>query len=66
MALPQPEPVWADPVIFEHVGPIRVKAFAVAQSHVAAYVQISWQGRLQRAWVRREAVTRRQLDAHVR
>jgi hypothetical protein len=66
VALPMPESVWADPVVFEHVGPIRVKAFAVARSDVAVYVQVSWQGRLQRAWVRREVVTRRQLDPNVR
>ena len=60
--LPVPEPVWADPVVFEHIGPLRVKAFAVAGSDVAVLVQVSWQGRLQEAWVRRELVTRRTLD----
>lgn len=65
-ALPSPEPVWADPVVFDHVGPLRVKAFAVARSDVAAYLEISWQGRLQRAWVLRDIVTSRTLDPRAR
>ncbi|WP_141693371.1 hypothetical protein [Curtobacterium sp. UCD-KPL2560] len=60
--LDEPEPVWVDPAVFEHIGPLRVKAFAVARSDVAVYVQISWQGRLQRAWVRRDVVRRRVLE----
>lgn len=38
-----------------------MKAFAVARSDVAVYVEISWQGRLRRAWVPRTSVTRRKL-----
>ena len=64
--LPAPEPVWVDSAVFENIGPLRVKAFAVARSDVAAYVQISWQGRLQRAWVRRDVVTRRTLEPRAR
>ena len=45
-------------------GPARggVKAFAVARSDVAVYVEIAWQGRLQRAWVPRDTVTTRKLS----
>lgn len=60
--LPAPEPVWIEPAMFANIGELRVKAFAVARSDVAVYVQISWQGRLQRAWVRRDVVKRRRLE----
>ncbi|QQD75887.1 hypothetical protein I8920_13910 [Curtobacterium sp. YC1] len=49
--LDAPAPVWVDP--FEHIGPLRGKAFAVAQYDVPVYVEISWQGRLQRTWAPR-------------
>lgn len=56
------EPVWIDRRTFDQIGELkRVKAFAVARSDVAVYVEISWQGRLQRAWVPRPSVTRRKL-----
>lgn len=63
---PQPfdvqEPVWIDRLTFEQIGELeRVKAFAVAGSDVAVYVEISWQGRLQRAWAPRSSVTHRKL-----
>ena len=60
--LDAPEPVWIDQLHFEQIGVLEnVKAFAVARSDVAVYVEISWQGRLQRAWVPRAAVFRRVL-----
>lgn len=60
--LEAPEPVWIDRLRFDQIGVLeKVKAFAVAQSDVAVYVEISWQGRLQRAWVPRSLVTRRKL-----
>jgi hypothetical protein len=47
---------------FEAIGMLPfVKAFAVARSDVAVYVEIAWQGRLQRAWVPRDTVTTRKL-----
>ncbi|MCS6521327.1 hypothetical protein [Curtobacterium citreum] len=43
---------------FDQIGVLaEVKAFAVALSDVAVFVEISWQGRLQRAWVPRNTVT---------
>ncbi|MBF4603780.1 hypothetical protein [Curtobacterium sp. VKM Ac-2884] len=60
--LDTPEPVWIDHLRFDQIGVLeKVKAFAVARSDVAVYVEISWQGRLQRAWVPRASVTRRKL-----
>jgi hypothetical protein len=57
-----PEPVWIDQLRFDEIGVLEnVKAFAVARSDVAVYVEISWQGRLQRAWVPRATVFRRVL-----
>jgi hypothetical protein len=57
-----PAPVWIDLLRFEQIGVLEnVKAFAVARSDVAVYVEISWQGRLQRAWVPRDTVFRRVL-----
>lgn len=57
-----PEPVTISRLVFEQIGELeRVKAFAVARSDVAVYVEIAWQGRLQRAWVPRSTVTRRKL-----
>jgi hypothetical protein len=56
------QPVWIDRLAFDQIGELeKVKAFAVARSDVAVYVEISWQGRLQRAWVRRMSVTMRML-----
>lgn len=60
-----PQPVWIDMLRFDEIGVLEnVKAFAVARSDVAVYVEISWQGRLQRAWVPRDTVFRRVLLAH--
>jgi len=60
--LGDPEPVWVESLRFDQIGVLeRVKAFAVARSDVAVYVEIAWQGRLQRAWVPRGSVTRRKL-----
>lgn len=57
-----PEPVWVQNLRFEQIGVLdKVKAFAVARSDVAVYVEIAWQGRMQRAWVPRASVTRRRL-----
>lgn len=57
-----PEPVWVSRLRFEEIGVLeQVRAFAVARSEVAVYVEIAWQGRLQRAWVPRTTVTRRTL-----
>jgi hypothetical protein len=57
-----PQPVWIDKLIFEQIGELKkIKAFAVARSDVAVFVEISWQGRLQRAWVPRDTVTTRTL-----
>lgn len=57
-----PEAVWVENLRFEQIGVLdKVKAFAVARSDVAVYVEIAWQGRLQRAWVPRARVTRRRL-----
>ncbi|MBF4628881.1 hypothetical protein [Curtobacterium flaccumfaciens] len=62
LPLDTPEPVWIDQLRFEQIGVLKkLKAFAAAQSDVAVYVEISWQGRLQRAWVPRSSVTRRKL-----
>jgi hypothetical protein len=61
-ALDAPVPVWIDRLMFDQIGELeRVKAFAVAQSAVAVYAEIAWQGRLQRAWVPRSSVSRRAL-----
>jgi hypothetical protein len=58
-----PQPVWISRLRFDEIGVLkRVKAFAVARSDVAVFVEIAWQGRLQRAWVPRDTVTVRQLD----
>jgi len=57
-----PEPVWVSRLRFEEIGVLeQVKAFAVARSEDAVYVEIAWQGRLQRAWVPLASVTRRTL-----
>jgi hypothetical protein len=57
-----PQPVWISRLAFEQIGELtKVKAFAVARSDVAVFVEIAWQGRLQRAWVPRGTVTVRQL-----
>lgn len=57
-----PQPVWVSRLRFDQIGVLeKVKAFAVARSDVAVFVEISWQGRLQRAWVPRDTVTVRQL-----
>lgn len=57
-----PQPVWIDRLVFEQIGELKkVKAFAVARSDVAVFVEIAWQGRLQRAWVPRSGVTTRKL-----
>lgn len=62
-----PQPVWIDRLRFEQIGTLeKVKAFAVARSGVAVFVEIAWQGRLQRAWVPRAAVTARQLAPRAR
>jgi hypothetical protein len=51
------EPVWINQLRFDEIGALEnVKAFAVARSDVAVFVEISWQGRLQRAWVPRDTV----------
>ncbi|PZE31755.1 hypothetical protein DEJ02_00410 [Curtobacterium sp. MCLR17_042] len=61
-ALDAPAPVWIDRLVFDQIGELpRVKAFAIAQSDVAVYAEIAWQGRLQRAWVPRSSVRRRTL-----
>jgi hypothetical protein len=60
--LEAPAPMWIDRLIFHEIGEFeRVKAFAVAQSDVAVYLEIAWQGRLQRAWGPRSNVNRRAL-----
>lgn len=60
--LDAPEPVWIDHLAFDQIGVLeKVKAFAFAQSEVAVWVEIAWQGRLQRAWVPRSSVTLRKL-----
>lgn len=57
-----PQPVTVHRLRFDQIGVLdTVKAFAVARSDVAVYVEIAWQGRLQRAWVPRDAVTIRKL-----
>ncbi|WP_413600866.1 hypothetical protein [Curtobacterium sp. Curtsp57] len=57
-----PQPVWVSRLRFEQIGVLeKVKAFAVARSDVAVFVEIAWQGRLQRAWVPRDTVTTRTL-----
>lgn len=57
-----PAPVTIDRLEFEQIGVLEhVKAFAVARSDVAVFVEIAWQGRLQRAWVPRAGVTTRKL-----
>lgn len=61
-AVDPPQPVWISRLRFEQIGELeRVKAFAVARSEVAVFVEIAWQGRRQRAWVPRGYVTRRRL-----
>jgi hypothetical protein len=63
--LGDPEPVWVESLRFDQIGVLeRVKAFAVARSDVAVYVEIAWQGRVQRAWVPRVSVMRRTLSPH--
>lgn len=60
--LDAPEPVWVADLRFDQIGVLeKVKAFAIARSDVAVYVEIAWQGRLQRAWVSRATVSRRTL-----
>ncbi len=45
------QPVWISHLQFDQIGELeKVKAVAVARSDVAVYVEIAWQGRLQRAW----------------
>jgi hypothetical protein len=57
-----PQPVWIDNLVFEQIGELnQIKAFAVARSTAAFYVEIAWQGRLQRAWVPRNSVSVRNL-----
>ncbi|WIA96395.1 hypothetical protein [Curtobacterium sp. MCBA15_004] len=57
-----PQPVTVHDLTFEEIGALaEVKAFAVARSDVAVFVEIAWQGRLQRAWVPRDTVTVRKL-----
>jgi hypothetical protein len=57
-----PEPVMISRLVFDQIGElVDVKAFAVARSDVAVFVEIAWQGRLQRAWVPRSTVRRRKL-----
>lgn len=57
-----PRPVTIGRLEFEQIGELtKVKAFAVARSDVAVFVEIAWQGRLQRAWVPRASVSRREL-----
>lgn len=57
-----PQPVTVHDLRFEQIGVLaKVKAFAVARSDVAVFVDIAWQGRLQRAWVPRSTVTARTL-----
>ncbi|SBN64472.1 hypothetical protein GA0004736_3432 [Curtobacterium sp. 9128] len=57
-AVTPPQPVWVSRLLFEQIGELeRVKAFAVARSELAVFVEIAWQGRLQRAWVPRDAVS---------
>ncbi|WIA95786.1 hypothetical protein [Curtobacterium sp. MCBA15_004] len=59
-----PQPVTVHGLRFEQIGVLaEVKAFAVARSDVAVFVEIAWQGRLQRAWVPRDTVTVRALKA---
>ncbi|WP_259490905.1 hypothetical protein [Curtobacterium flaccumfaciens] len=56
------EPVWIDRLAFDQIAELEiVKAFAVARSDVAVCVEMSWQGRLQHAWVPRRSVTLRRL-----
>jgi len=60
--LDAPEPVWVANLRFDQIGVLdKVKAFVIARSDIAVYVEIAWQGRLQRAWVPRASVSRRQL-----
>lgn len=62
--LDPPQPVTVHDLRFEEIGMLpTVKAFAVARSDIAVYVEIAWQGRLQRAWVPRSTVTARTLKA---
>lgn len=57
-----PQPVTVHELRFEQIGVLaEVKAFAVARSESAVFVEIAWQGRLQRAWVPRATVRRRTL-----
>lgn len=57
-----PQPVTVRDLRFEQIGVLaEVKAFAVARTESAVFVEIAWQGRLQRAWAPREAVTKRTL-----
>lgn len=57
-----PKPVWISRLRFDQIGELeRVKAFAVARSDVAVFVEIAWQGRMQRAWVPRDRVTVRRV-----
>ncbi len=58
-----PQPVTVHDLRFDQIGVLpEVKAFAVARSDVAVFVEIAWQGRLQRAWVPRDTVTTRTLN----
>ena len=58
-----PQPVTVHDLRFDEIGVLaEVKAFAVAQSQSAVFVEIAWQGRLQRAWVPRSTVTKRTLN----
>ncbi len=60
-----PQPVTVHDLRFDQIGVLpEVKAFAVARSDVAVFVEIAWQGRLQRAWVPRDTVTTRTLKPH--
>lgn len=58
-----PQPVTVHELRFDQIGVLaEVKAFAVARSDVAVFVEIAWQGRLQRAWVPRGTVSVRKLE----
>lgn len=59
----QDVPVYAAALLpLDQIGVLeKLKAFAVARSDVAVYVEIAWQGRLQGAWVPRDTVTTRKL-----
>lgn len=54
--------MWVSRLRFEQIGELaKVRAFAVARSYVAVYVEIARHGRIQRALVPRSSVAVRQL-----